>query len=122
MEPRNVNRRPRTRPKVSHAAEVAEQIAEVRHLLAMGKQNYEIRQVLTIKYGMSQRTVERRISDARAEQVDALEKLDRKQLAAQLISAAYEILGEARESRQLNNALGALGFMARITGLEGRQN
>jgi hypothetical protein len=91
-------------------------------LLAMGKQNYEIRQVLTIKYGMSQRTVERRISDARAEQVDALEKLDRKELAAQLISAAYEILGEARESRQLNNALGALGFMARMTGLEGRQN
>ena len=122
MEPRNVNRRPRTKPKLSPAALVGEQIAEVRHLLAMGKQNYEIRQVLTIKYGMSQRTVERRISDARAEQVDALEKLDRKQLAAQLISAAYEILGEARESRQLNNALGALGFMARITGLEGRQN
>ena len=122
MEPRNVNRRPRTKPKLSPAALVGEQIAEVRHLLAMGKQNYEIRQVLTIKYGMSQRTVERRISDARAEQVDALEKLDRKQLAAQLISAAYEILGEARESRQLNNALGALGFMARMTGLEGRQN
>ena len=122
MEPRNVNRRPRTKPKLSPAALVGEQIAEVRHLLAMGKQNYEIRQVLTIKYGMSQRTVERRISDARAEQVDALEKLDRKELAAQLISAAYEILGEARESRQLNNALGALGFMARMTGLEGRQN
>jgi hypothetical protein len=122
MEPRNVNRRPRTKPKLSPAALVGEQIAEVRHLLAMGKQNYEIRQVLSIKYGMSDRTVERRISDARAEQVDALEKLDRKELAAQLISAAYEILGEARESRQLNNALGALGFMARMTGLEGRQN
>jgi hypothetical protein len=122
MEPRNVNRRLRAKPKLTPAALVGEQIAEVRHLLAMGKQNYEIRQVLTIKYGMSQRTVERRISDARAEQVDALEKLDRKELAAQLISAAYEILGEARESRQLNNALGALGFMARMTGLEGRQN
>jgi hypothetical protein len=122
MEPRNVNRRPRTKPKLSPAALVGEQIAEVRHLLAMGKQNYEIRQVLSIKYGMSDRTVERRIRDARAEQVDALEKLDRKELAAQLISAAYEILGEARESRQLNNALGALGFMARMTGLEGRQN
>ena len=122
MEPRNVNRRSRTKPKLSPAALVGEQIAEVRHLLAMGKQNYEIRQVLSIKYGMSDRTVERRIRDARAEQVDALEKLDRKELAAQLISAAYEILGEARESRQLNNALGALGFMARMTGLEGRQN
>ena len=122
MEPRNVNRRPRTKPTLSPAALVGEQIAEVRHLLAMGKQNYEIRQVLSIKYGMSDRTVERRIRDARAEQVDALEKLDRKELAAQLISAAYEILGEARESRQLNNALGALGFMARMTGLEGRQN
>ena len=71
MEPRNVNRRPRTKPKLSPAALVGEQIAEVRHLLAMGKQNYEIRQVLSIKYGMSDRTVERGIRDARAEQVIA---------------------------------------------------
>ena len=91
-------------------------------MLAMGKQNYEIRQVLTIEHGLSDRTIERRISDARAEQVDALEKLDRKELAAQLISAAYEILGEARESRQLSNALGALSFMARLTGLDIKQN
>jgi hypothetical protein len=122
MEPRNANRRPRSRPKPTAAALIADQIGEVRHMLAMGKQNYEIRQVLTIRHGLSDRTIERRISDARAEQVDALEKLDRKELAAQLISAAYEILGEARESRQLSNALGALGFMARLTGLDTKQN
>jgi hypothetical protein len=121
-EARRVNRKPRTAPKLSYAAQVGEQVAEVRHLLARGKQNYEIRQVLTLKYGLSDRTIERRIRDARAEQVGELEKLDRKQLAAQLISAAYEILGEARETRQLSNALGALGFMARMTGLETRNN
>lgn len=121
-EARRVNRKPRTTPKLSYAAQVGEQVAEVRHLLARGKQNYEIRQVLTLKYGLSDRTIERRIRDARAEQVGELEKLDRKQLAAQLISAAYEILGEARETRQLSNALGALGFMARMTGLETRNN
>lgn len=121
-EARRVNRKPRTTPKLSYAAQVGEQVAEVRHLLARGKQNYEIRQVLTLKYGLSDRTIERRIRDARAEQVGELEKLDRKELAAQLISAAYEILGEARETRQLSNALGALGFMARMTGLETRNN
>jgi hypothetical protein len=113
---------PRTAPKLSYAAQIAEQIAEVRKLLSLGRQNYQIRQVLSVKYGLSDRTIERRIRDARAEQVDELEKLDRKQLAAQLISAAYEILGEARETRQLSNALGALGFMARMTGLETRNN
>jgi hypothetical protein len=119
---RRVNRTPRTAPKLSYAAQIAEQIAEVRKLLSLGRQNYQIRQVLSVKYGLSDRTIERRIRDARAEQVDELEKLDRKQLAAQLISAAYEILGEARETRQLSNALGALGFMARMTGLETRNN
>lgn len=121
-EARRVNRKPRTTPKLSYAAQVADQIAEVRKLLSLGRQNYQIRQVLTVKYGLSERTIERRIRDARAEQVDELEKLDRKELAAQLISAAYEILGEARETRQLSNALGALGFMARMTGLETRNN
>lgn len=119
---RRVNRTPRTAPKLSYAAQIAEQIAEVRKLLSLGRQNYQIRQVLSVKYGLSDRTIERRIRDARAEQVDELEKLDRKQLAAQLISAAYEILGEARETRQLSNALGALGFMARMTGLEVKNN
>lgn len=110
------------RVKMSHGAKVAEQLAEVRRLLSMGKQRYEICRVLSIKWGLSDRTIDRRIADARAAQVAELEGLDRKQLAAQLISAAQEILGEARESRQLSNALGALSFVARLTGLEAKQN
>lgn len=107
---------------MSHAATVAEQLAETRRLLALGKQRYQICQVLAIKWGLSDRTIDRRIADARAAQVAELEGLDRKQLAAQLISAAQEILGEARETRQLSNALGALSFVARLTGLETRNN
>ena len=110
------------RVKMSHGAQVAEQLAETRRLLSLGKQRYQICQVLAIKWGLSDRTIDRRIADARAAQVAELEGLDRKQLAAQLISAAQEILGEARETRQLSNALGALSFVARLTGLETRNN
>lgn len=110
------------RIKMSHGAQVAEQLAETRRLLSLGKQRYQICQVLSIKWGLSDRTIDRRIADARAAQVAELEGLDRKQLAAQLISAAQEILGEARETRQLSNALGALSFVARLTGLETRNN
>lgn len=112
----------RGRVKMTQAAVISEQLGEVRRLLSMGKQRHEICRVLSIKWGLSDRTIDRRISDARAAQVAELEGLDRKQLAAQLISAAQEILGEARETRQLSNALGALSFVARLTGLETRNN
>jgi hypothetical protein len=112
----------RGRVKPTHGAVIAEQLAEVRRLLSMGKQRYQICQVLAIKWGLSDRTIDRRISDARAAQVAEFDGLDRKQLAAQLISAAQDILGEARETKQLSNALGALSFVARLTGLETKQN
>jgi hypothetical protein len=47
-----------------------------------------------------------------------IDMLDRRQLAAQLIRTAEEILGEARETKQLSNALGAIGFISRVTGIE----
>ena len=90
----------------------------VRKMLTMGKSPFEIRQALALQYGLPERTAERRISEARQQMVKELEMIDRKELAAQLLQTAEEILGEARQTRQLSNALGALGFISRLTGME----
>jgi hypothetical protein len=100
------------------AMEIAQQINDARQMLAMGRNRYTICQALTARYGLSIRTADRRLREARETMVEEWEAIDRKQLAAQLIEAASEILGEARESKQLSNALGALGFISRITKLE----
>jgi hypothetical protein len=100
------------------AVEIAQQLADVRQMLSMGRNRPTIIQAMAARYGLPPRTTDRRIKEARSCQVAELEALDRKQLAAQLIEAAAEILGEARESKQLSNALGALGFISRLTKLE----
>jgi len=104
------------------AREIAEELMEVRHLLNLGKNNPQICRILSDKYGLQERTAYRRIADARKQQVAELEQLDRRELAAQLINAAQEILDEARTTRQLSNALGALGFISRMTGIEVPRN
>jgi len=100
------------------ALDIAEQLHVVRKMLTMGKATYEICQVLALQYGLAERTAQRRIAEARQQMVRELDMIDRKELAAQLIRTAEEILGEARESKQLSNALGALGVISRLTGLE----
>ena len=114
---------PRQKPKPEgrapkSALDIAEQVHLVRRMLNSGRTSYEICQALATAYGLPQRTAFRRIAEAREQQVRELEQLDRKQLAAQLLNAAAEILAEAKESKQLSNALGALGYISRLTGLE----
>lgn len=74
------------------------------------------------KWGLHNQTADRRIALARRSMVDDLERVDRKEKAAQLLEAAEDILKMARETRQLSNALGALSFQARVLGLEQKQN
>jgi hypothetical protein len=97
------------------AVEIVRQIDDVRDMLTMGRQRHQICQAMATRYGLPTRTIDRRISQARQQMVQELERTDRKELAATLINAAYEILAEARESKQLSNGLGALGFIARVT-------
>lgn len=100
------------------AADIAQQINTVQRMLTHGKNTYDICQALALEYGLPERTARRRIAEAREQLRAEVASLDRQDLAAQLIKAAQEILGEARETRQLSNALGALGFISRVTGIE----
>jgi hypothetical protein len=87
-------------------------------MLTMGRSPFEICQALAISHGLPERTARRRIAEAREHMAKEIDMLDRRQLAAQLIRTAEEILGEARETKQLSNALGAIGFISRVTGIE----
>jgi hypothetical protein len=104
------------------ALEIAQQVEEARSLLVQGWRQTKVRQHLTEQHGLSGRTADRRVEDARRAMVRDLDTIDRKEKAAQLLEAAEEILFMARESRQLSNALGALSFQARMLGLEAPRN
>jgi hypothetical protein len=105
-----------------NSLEIAEQVEEARSLLVQGWRQTRVRQLLAEKHGLSGRTADRRVEDARRAMVRDLDMIDRKEKAAQLLEAAEEILFMARESRQLSNALGALSFQARMLGLEAPRN
>lgn len=100
------------------AADIAKQISTVQQMLTMGRSTYEICQALALQYGLPERTAHRRLAEARKQLTEEVAAISRTDLAAQLIRTAQEILGEARETRQLSNALGALGFISRVTGIE----
>lgn len=109
-------------PGKSEARKIVDQVDEVAELLANGMRPIEIRRYLAEQYGLSTRTSERRIADARQVLVDEASKIDRQQLAAQILSSYQIVLRKAANSNQLNNALGALSGIARLTGLEQKQN
>ncbi len=104
------------------ALEITEQIEHTKDLLVAGYRPGQIRRELAEKYGIASRTCDTRISQARTAMVDDASKMDRHQLASQLLETYAEILRKARESNQLNNALGACAGIARLTGLDARQN
>jgi hypothetical protein len=101
-----------------NSLEIARQVDEVRDWLAAGMRPHKIRQKCSEVWGVSSRTAEHRMAAARQEMLRDIEGLDRRAKAAELLEAAAEILEMARESKQLSNALGALGFQARLLGLE----
>ena len=111
-----------TPKKGSTAVEICEQIEYAKDLLVGGYRPGQIRKMLTEKYGFQGRTADTRIAQARDAMVNDASQVDRHQLASQLLETYAEILRKAKESNQLNNALGAAAGIARLTGLDARTN
>lgn len=106
----------------NNSLEIAEQIYQVRDWLVAGYRPSEIRKLCAEQWGLKTRTAEMRMQAARQEMVRDISGIDRQQFAAQLVEAAAEILKDAKGSRQLSNALGALRLQAEILGVTGRSN
>ena len=103
-----------------NSLEIARQVDSVRDWLAAGMRPHKIRSKCAQDWGLASRTADSRLQAARQEMLRDIDGVDRRAKAAELLEAAAEILELARESNQLSNALGALGFQARLLGLEAK--
>ena len=103
------------------AREQCDQVNKVRDLLTGGWPSHRIRDFCAAEWGLSTRTAESRIQQARREMVRDVGDTDRKEVAAMLAETAVWILQEARDSKQLSNALGAARLHAEILGIMERK-
>ncbi len=114
---------PTKRDRTCYASlEIAEQINQVREWLIEGLRPQQIRAKCLEMWGLKTRAAESRIAGARQAMLRDLDGIDRKEIAAQMIEQATEILKLARETRQLSNAIGALRFSSELLGLNQRRN
>lgn len=102
------------------ALEIAEQIAEVRDWLSQGKRPNQIRALCAEKWGLQTRAAEQRMQDARRSMVADLEKLDRKDLAAQAMETLLKVQEMSLDTRQGSNAIGATRLLLELAGILGR--
>ena len=103
------------------AREQCEQVDQVRDWITKGHPAHHIRRLCREEWGISTRTAEARIYAARREMVRDVGDVDRKEVAAMLAETAVWILQEARDSKQLSNALGAARLHAEILGIMERK-
>ena len=104
------------------AVQIYKEIDHTRNLLVSGYRPNQIIAELKERWGLSTTTCESRMRAARELMVHDASQVDRHQLASQLLETYSEILRKARDSNQLNNALGAVAGIARLTGLDTKTN
>lgn len=101
----------------SRAARITAQVQDVRNMLARGYQSWRIVRHLQDVHGISERTAERRLQDARSRELDEFASIDRTELAAQMLDAYQEILQASQTSKAYNASIGAINGILRLTGL-----
>jgi hypothetical protein len=100
-----------------NSREICDQVDEVRQWITGGWPAFRIRRECAERWGLKTRTAELRMAQARREMVRDVGDVDRKEVAAALAETAMWILEEARDSKQLSNALGAARLHAEILGI-----
>jgi dTDP-4-dehydrorhamnose reductase len=111
---------PKRRRASFTAVEIADQIDTVRGWISHGVRTYEIRRRCAEEWGLQTRAAENRIQEARRAMVRDLDRLDRKELASQLIETLLKVQEQALDTRQGSNAIGASRLISELTGLLGR--
>jgi hypothetical protein len=102
------------------AMEIAEQVYTVRDWLSHGKRPHDIRRLCADQWGLSCRTAEFRIAEARKAMVQDVEAIDRKELAAQALETLLKVQEQSLDTRQGSNAIGATRLMLELAGILGR--
>ena len=99
---------------------IVEQINYCREQLVAFNTAYEIRRQLAERWGLEARTADNRIKAAREAIKNDISVIDRQELASMLMDMAVAIAKEAKETRQLSNAIGGIRLISDLSGLTGQ--
>jgi hypothetical protein len=102
------------------ALEIADQVAQVRDWITHGKRSNDIRHLCSESWGLNTRVAESRMQLARRSMVADLEKIDRKELAAQAMETLLKVQEMSLDTRQGSNAIGATRLLMELAGILGR--
>lgn len=101
------------------SAEIAEQINVAVDLLVNFRTPKQIREILSERYGLQERTADTRIQAAREQIKRDANGADRQQIVATMMAQCLKIATEASETRQLSNAIGAMRLYGELIGVSG---
>lgn len=114
------------RPPVKYngntALEIAEQVHQVQEMLTAGVRPNVIRRYCADEWGLSTRTAEKRMADARRKMVTDANCYDRTEKVGQMLQQLEKVLEDALKMRQGSNAIGAIRLQADLLQLLTRQN
>ena len=114
-------KRKSTKKAAGHKSlEIAEQINFCREQLVAFNTAYEIRKMLSEKWGLETRTADNRIKCAREAIREDAAKIDRQDLASMMIEMCEAIAKESVSTRQMSNAIGAMRLLGELGGLTGQ--
>ena len=110
------------RPRGERTVEIYDQLVQVQEWLTEFKTSAQIRKLGAEQWGLSDRTLDTRIEQARKQLVRDVNAADRQEIAANMMETLKKICQEANDTRQLSNAIGAMRLYGEIAGIAGNKN
>ena len=99
--------------------EMAEQITFCQEQLVNFRTPSQIRRLLAERWGLTERSANRRIQAAREQIKRDANMADRQEIVATMMEQCLKIATEASETRQLSNAIGAMRLYGELIGVSG---
>ena len=117
--PRALARKAKNEAPGKTAIETADQVQYCVQELTNFKTPFQIRQQLSERWGLPERTADRRIQAARELIKRDANMADRQEIVATMMAQCLKIATEASEMRQLSNAIGAMRLYGELIGVSG---
>ena len=101
------------------AIEIVEQINFCREQIIGFRTAYEIRQMLSERYGLKERTADNRIKCAREAIRDDVAMIDRQEMASAMTDMIHAGMVDASARGQHSNVIGYIRLLGEISGITG---
>lgn len=97
--------------------EIAEQVDFAGELICNGKAPWQIRLIMTERWGLDRRTVERRTHEARKQLARELCGMDRGEKVAEMVGAMQKVLDMSIQNGRGSDAIGAMRLISEMLNL-----